>query len=131
MPWTSGDGNVPDGLIADVANNLFGVTELGGAHGEGTVFRVAPDGSETVLYSFSGLLDGEQCMALRQHGLMSRVIVILGRLVVLRCLAVKSRRLLVMRCSSIEMYFFTLLRIHGRSSWSGCASVVTGCGTFV
>lgn len=53
-----------------------------------------------------GLLDGEQCMALRQHGLMSRVIVILGRLVVLRCLAVKSRRLLVMRCSSIEMYFF-------------------------
>lgn len=47
------DGAVPSGdLIADKASNLYGTTALGGAHGNGTVFRLAPDGTEAVLYSF-------------------------------------------------------------------------------
>jgi len=44
------------GLIFDQAGNLYGTTELGGAHNEGTVFKLAPnaDGSwrESVLHSF-------------------------------------------------------------------------------
>jgi uncharacterized repeat protein (TIGR03803 family) len=36
---------------------LYGTTDLGGAHGLGTVFSVALSGYETVLYSFGG---GEQ-----------------------------------------------------------------------
>lgn len=62
-----------------------------------------------------GLVDGMQCMAVGQHRLMSGMIVILARLVILRCLPVKSRRLLVMRCGSLEMSLFTLLGIHGSS----------------
>jgi putative component of membrane protein insertase Oxa1/YidC/SpoIIIJ protein YidD len=47
------------------------------------------------------LVDGMQCMAVRQHGLMRGMVMILARLVILRCLPVKSRRLLVMRCGSL------------------------------
>ena len=40
---------------------LYGVTELGGAHGAGTVFKVAPSGSGnwklTTLYAFKGMPD--------------------------------------------------------------------------
>ncbi len=39
------------GLIADAQGNLYGTTLLGGRYGSGTVFRVAPDGTETVLWS--------------------------------------------------------------------------------
>jgi uncharacterized repeat protein (TIGR03803 family) len=47
------DGVEPSsGLIADKKGNLFGTTAIGGAHGQGTVFRIAPSGTETVLYSF-------------------------------------------------------------------------------
>jgi uncharacterized repeat protein (TIGR03803 family) len=44
------------GLIADGASNLYGTTELGGsaAFGSGVVFKLAPDGTETVLHSFAG-----------------------------------------------------------------------------
>lgn len=51
----SGDGMEPlAGLISDSSGNLYGTTALGGANGRagGTVFRIAPDGTETVLYSF-------------------------------------------------------------------------------
>jgi uncharacterized repeat protein (TIGR03803 family) len=62
-----GDGN--DGvnpvaaLIEDKAGNLYGTTRLGGGigcfdGGCGTVFRLAPDGAETVLYAFTGGSDG-------------------------------------------------------------------------
>jgi uncharacterized repeat protein (TIGR03803 family) len=56
--------NCPDGaeplasLIMDQSHNLYGTTELGGiatdcaAPGCGVVFKLAPDSSETVLYSF-------------------------------------------------------------------------------
>src|SRR5262249_28613665 len=51
------DGEIPvAGLIADAAGNLYGTTSFGGggcaAPGCGTVFKLAPDGTETVLYSF-------------------------------------------------------------------------------
>jgi uncharacterized repeat protein (TIGR03803 family) len=49
------------GVILDKQGNLYGTTELGGAHGRGTVFQLTPSGSdwaETVLYSFTGGTDG-------------------------------------------------------------------------
>lgn len=55
-----GDGaNPAAGLIADSLGNLYGATEFGGgqavcngSYGCGTVFELAPDGTETVLHSF-------------------------------------------------------------------------------
>jgi len=47
------DGASPSaGLIQDVAGNLYGVTQGGGASADGTVFKVDTAGNETVLYSF-------------------------------------------------------------------------------
>jgi uncharacterized repeat protein (TIGR03803 family) len=44
------------GLISDAAGNLFGTTLT-------NVFKVAPDGTETVLYDFSGGHDGQYPLA--------------------------------------------------------------------
>jgi len=54
--WTWGtDGSQPEaGLIRDKAGNLFGTTVVGG----GTVFKLAPDGTERVLHAFIGGSDG-------------------------------------------------------------------------
>ena len=53
------DGGWPvGGLIADGNGNLYGTAEIGGAFQNGTVFRIAPDGSETTLYAFQGGSDG-------------------------------------------------------------------------
>ncbi len=47
------DGAGPVGhLVADQQRNLYGVTFQGGAANTGTIFKIAPDGTETVLYSF-------------------------------------------------------------------------------
>jgi uncharacterized repeat protein (TIGR03803 family) len=46
------------GLIEDKAGNLYGATGIGGADNAGTVYKLAPDGTETVLYSFTGGNDG-------------------------------------------------------------------------
>ena len=58
------DGAVPAaGLIQDALGNLFGTTATGGAYGYGAVFKLAADGTETVLYSFCGdpdCVDGNQ-----------------------------------------------------------------------
>ncbi len=55
----AGDGEYPyAGLIEDAAGNLYGTTYEGGAHGFGTVFRIAPDNTETLLYSFADGTDG-------------------------------------------------------------------------
>jgi uncharacterized repeat protein (TIGR03803 family) len=52
------DGALPEaGLIADRAGNLYGTAWHGGANGAGAVFRLTPDGTETVLYSFCSLAD--------------------------------------------------------------------------
>jgi uncharacterized repeat protein (TIGR03803 family) len=55
---TDGAGPV-GGLIRDAAGDLYGTTLVGGASGGGVVFKLAPTGTETVLYSFTGGADGE------------------------------------------------------------------------
>ena len=53
------DGASPAGpLVFDTAGNLFGTTVLGGTSDAGTVYKLAPDGIETVLYSFTGGSEG-------------------------------------------------------------------------
>jgi uncharacterized repeat protein (TIGR03803 family) len=57
------DGGRPvSPVIFDSLGNLYGTAQNGGAHNYGVVFKLAPAGqswTETVLYSFSGGLDGE------------------------------------------------------------------------
>jgi uncharacterized repeat protein (TIGR03803 family) len=49
------DGAIPSsGLVRDNAGNLYGTAQQGGANGEGIVFKIAPNGTETVLHSFCG-----------------------------------------------------------------------------
>lgn len=47
-------------LIRDSAGNLYSTADYGGTAFAGVVFKVAPDGTETVLYNFSGGADGAQ-----------------------------------------------------------------------
>lgn len=60
------DGADPMASLAlDGVGNLYGTTYQGGGSGcngagSGTVFKVTPGGSETVLYSFAGGMDGAQ-----------------------------------------------------------------------
>jgi len=64
---TDGVGPVAS-LIRDGSGNLYGTTPFGGSKanceqsfaGCGTVFKVAPDGSETVLWRFQGGADGAE-----------------------------------------------------------------------
>jgi uncharacterized repeat protein (TIGR03803 family) len=47
------DGEAPSiSLVLATNGNFYGVTEQGGAHGAGTVFKISPGGSLTTLYSF-------------------------------------------------------------------------------
>jgi uncharacterized repeat protein (TIGR03803 family) len=51
------------GVIMDGSGNLFGTTDGGGGSGNctvgcGTVFKITPNGTETVLYAFQGSTDG-------------------------------------------------------------------------
>jgi uncharacterized repeat protein (TIGR03803 family) len=53
------DGGDPyGGVIRDAKGNLYGTTNGGGASGAGVVFKVDTSGNETVLYSFTGGVDG-------------------------------------------------------------------------
>jgi uncharacterized repeat protein (TIGR03803 family) len=53
------DGRGPFGApLTDPAGNLYGTTYDGGEHGFGTVFKLAPDGTYTVLHSFALASDG-------------------------------------------------------------------------
>jgi len=54
------DGCYPfGGLLRDSAGNLYGTTEVCGASGMGTVFKLSKTGKETILHSFAGGSDGE------------------------------------------------------------------------
>jgi uncharacterized repeat protein (TIGR03803 family) len=49
------DGSNPfSGLIEDKAGNFYGTTVEGGIDGLGAIYKLAPDGTETVLASFTG-----------------------------------------------------------------------------
>jgi len=53
------DGSLPmDSLFEDSAGNFYGTTDYGGTYNYGTVFKLASDGTETILYSFAGSSDG-------------------------------------------------------------------------
>src|SRR6266581_3085265 len=41
------------GVIQDSTGNLYGTTLYGGASGAGTVYKLAPDGTLTILHSFN------------------------------------------------------------------------------
>jgi uncharacterized repeat protein (TIGR03803 family) len=58
-----GDGALPrSGLTQDASGNLYGTTFGGGKYGQGTVYKLVPDGSgrwtENIVYSFTGGADG-------------------------------------------------------------------------
>jgi uncharacterized repeat protein (TIGR03803 family) len=61
-----GDGIDPVALVRDGAGNLYGVTVQGGdgtdcpvvISGCGTLFKIAPNGTETILHAFQGGTDG-------------------------------------------------------------------------
>jgi uncharacterized repeat protein (TIGR03803 family) len=60
----------PRGLAAGTDGNLYGTTQLGGASGSGTVFKMTPGGKFTVLASF-GSPNGERpsaSLAVAQNG---------------------------------------------------------------
>jgi uncharacterized repeat protein (TIGR03803 family) len=47
------DGSGPrGGLLRDGAGNFFGTTFSGGGAGEGTVYKLTPNGQESVLFAF-------------------------------------------------------------------------------
>lgn len=53
------DGGYPhSGVIRDAAGNIYGTTYNGGTAGEGVVFKLDAAGQESVLYTFSGGVDG-------------------------------------------------------------------------
>src|ERR1700676_5156816 len=50
------DGTQPfAGLVQSRDGNFYGTTYHGGANDDGTVFRVSPGGSETILHTFTGV----------------------------------------------------------------------------
>ncbi len=57
------DGSLPiGGVVFDHEGSLYGTTYLGGASGGGVVFKLSPEGKETVVHSFcseSNCADGE------------------------------------------------------------------------
>jgi uncharacterized repeat protein (TIGR03803 family) len=54
----AGGANPSAGLARDSAGTLYGVTAAGGTSNQGTVFKLPKKGKFSVLYSFSGGLDG-------------------------------------------------------------------------
>ncbi len=48
----------PNALVEGTDGNFYGTSQAGGDHGVGSVFRMTPGGSVTVLYSFTAMTDG-------------------------------------------------------------------------
>ena len=68
-----GDGIDPVALVRDGAGNLYGVTVQGGSgadclSGCGTLFKIAPNGTETILHAFQGGIDGSSPYGLNIDG---------------------------------------------------------------
>ena len=57
------DGDYPTaGPVQGTDGNLYGITELGGPHGGGTIYKITPSGTVTTMYSFcsqSACADGQ------------------------------------------------------------------------
>src|SRR5690348_9162963 len=62
------DGKTPFGsLLYGPAGNLYGTTQYGGG-GYGLVFKLDPDGNQTVLHSFSGVDGSDPKSGLLRYG---------------------------------------------------------------
>jgi uncharacterized repeat protein (TIGR03803 family) len=49
------DGDQPQAALVQVKTGAFyGTTPQGGANGDGTVYKIAPDGTLTTMHSFNG-----------------------------------------------------------------------------
>ena len=60
----TGDGSQPYCVLTfDTAGNLYGTTNVGGAYSYGTVFKLTPSGTETILWSFGNGTDGANPVA--------------------------------------------------------------------
>jgi uncharacterized repeat protein (TIGR03803 family) len=58
------DGQSPvDSLVQGSDGNLYGTAFEGGAHGDGSVFQLLPNGTVNLLYSFTGGADGSHPIA--------------------------------------------------------------------
>ncbi len=55
LPGCADGASLSGGLIAGSDGNLYGTTDFGGAENKGVVFKLAPDGTHTVLHSFCSL----------------------------------------------------------------------------
>jgi uncharacterized repeat protein (TIGR03803 family) len=58
FPAATGGFGPNAGVVRDSAGNYYGTTPLGGSAGAGVVYEVSTTGQETVLYSFTGGVDG-------------------------------------------------------------------------
>jgi RHS repeat-associated protein len=60
--WNFGSGNdgayPTAGLIMDNSSDLYGTTAYGGSYGGGTVFKLTPQGQESILWNFGSGIDG-------------------------------------------------------------------------
>jgi uncharacterized repeat protein (TIGR03803 family) len=56
-PCQETGANPQGGVTLGSDGNFYGTTTDGGAHGDGTIFKITPSGKLTTLYSFSGVGD--------------------------------------------------------------------------
>lgn len=53
-----GDGAFPSASLINVQGTLYGTTYIGGIYDWGTIFSITPNGTEKMLYSFTGGSNG-------------------------------------------------------------------------
>jgi uncharacterized repeat protein (TIGR03803 family) len=62
------DGESPyAGLVQGTDGNFYGVNSGGGSHGVGTIFKISPAGTYSVLYNFDGITGSTPDMTPFQH----------------------------------------------------------------